>query len=151
MRKNSQTEFAKLKRFVRKGGSFFGMVNPKCPLNFGLWVSNGEVKNMNSKMKGTFILGLILVAAFASVFVLSASAADQTRDRVKDQVQDCDCTNDCACDGTPDQTRDRIQDQTQDCDGTPDQTQDRARNRDCTATFVKDQTQLQLRQQIRDC
>ncbi len=129
----NELEFAKLKRFVRKGGSFFGMVNPKCPLNLGLWVSNGEVKNMNLKMKGTFILGLILVATFASVFVLSASAADQTRDRAKDQVQDCDCTNDC------------------DCDGTPDQTQDRARDRDCTSTFVKDQTQLQLRQQIRDC
>ena len=112
---------------------------------------NGEVKNMNPKIKGTFILGLIVVAALASTFVLSASAADQTRDRVKNQVQDCDCTNDCACDGTPDQTRDRIQDQTQDCDGTPDRTQDRARDRDCTATFVKDQTQLQLRQQIRDC
>jgi hypothetical protein len=98
---------------------------PKVSLNFRLMDNNGEVKNMNSKIKGTFILGLILFAALASTFVLSASAADQTRDR--------------------------IQDQTQDCDGTPDRTQDRARDRDCTSTFVKDQTQLQLRQQIRDC
>ena len=92
---------------------------------------------MNTKMKGTLILGLVLVAALASTFVLSASAADQTRDRKQDQIQDCDCLNDCACDGAHDQTRDRTQDQVQD--------------EDCPVAFVKDQVQLHTRQQIRDC
>ena len=99
-------------------------------LNLGFVDMNGEVKNMNSKMKGVFILGLVLVAALASTFVFSASAANQTRDRIQDQVQDCDCINDGTCDGASDQTRDRTQDQIQDrtCDGVADQTCDRTRD-----------------------
>ena len=71
---------------------------------------------MNTKMQGAFILGLVLVAAVASMSILSASAAvngdaDQTRDRTKDQIQDKDClqTQDCTCDYVKDQLRTRLQ------------------------------------------
>ncbi len=122
-----------------------------------------EVKNVNSKTKGAFILGLVFVAVVASTFVLSASAANQTRDRTQDQVRDCDCTNDCTCDGTQTQTRDQTQTQSQDCtcpndcacDGTPNQvgggSQNRAQNRGCAVDLVKDQIQLRTQLQIRDC
>ena len=89
-------------------------------LNLGFVNINGEVKNMNSKMKGAFILGLVLVAALASTFLLSASAAvngdaTQTRDRTKDQIQDKDCVKDCSCDCVKDQTQLRTRLQIRDC------------------------------------
>jgi hypothetical protein len=131
-------------------------------LNSRFAEDNCEVKNVNSKLKVTFILGLVLVTAIASTFVLSASAANQTRDRTQDQVQDCDCTNDCTCDGTQTQTRDQTQTQSQDCtcpdgctcDGTPNQAgegyQNQAQNR-FGADLVKDQIQLRTQLQVRDC
>ena len=146
-------------KFCWKGCFIFWNGFPKVSLNLGFVDINGKVKNLSSKMKGAFVLGLVLVVAFASTFVLSASAADQTRDRAKDQVQDYDCVNDCTCDGTPEQIRDGTQDQvqdricTQDCTAelTCDRNQDRVQDRDCTTDCVKDQTQLRTRQQTRGC
>ena len=70
---------------------------------------------MNQKMKGTFILGLVLFAAVASMCLLTASAAvngdaDQTRDRTKDCLQDKDClqTQDGTCDQIKDQLRTKL-------------------------------------------
>jgi hypothetical protein len=77
---------------------------------------------MNQKMKGTFIIGLVLFAAVASMCLLTASAAvngdaDQTRDRTQDKIQDKDCLQD----------------------------------KDCSFDCAKDQDQLRTRLQIRDC
>jgi CHASE3 domain sensor protein len=74
------------------------------------------MKKMNQKMKGTFIIGLVLFAAVASMYLLTASAAvngnaDQTRDRTQDKIQDKDCLQDkdCSFDCTKDQLRTRLQ------------------------------------------
>jgi hypothetical protein len=76
---------------------------------------------MNQKMKGAFIIGLVLFAAVASMCLLTASAAvngnaDQTRDRTQDKIQDKDCLQD----------------------------------KDCSFDCAKDQDQLRTRLQIRD-
>ena len=129
-------------------------------LKFGFEDITCEVKNVNPKMKGIFILGL--VTAVASVGSLIASAAangdvtqtrdraqdcvndlvgDQARDRIQDQLQDQDCTQNCVNDCIGDQTRDRIQDQlqNQDCP------------QDCEQNCQQDRAQLQTRCRAGGC
>ena len=131
-------------------------------LKFGFADTIGEVKNVNSKMKGIFILGLVAIAAVASMGLLTASAAangdvtqtqdraqdcvndlvgNQARDRTQDQLQDQDCTQNCVNDCMGDQTRDRIQDQLQ--------------NQDCLQDYEQncqqDQVQLQTRCRAGGC
>ncbi|MCW4046394.1 MAG: hypothetical protein NWE99_02375 [Candidatus Bathyarchaeota archaeon] len=67
---------------------------------------------MQLKMKGALVLGLVLVATVAALYVVPASAAmngdiDQTRDRLRDKIHDGDCGCDCLQDLT--QTRTRLQ------------------------------------------
>ena len=99
-------------------------------LKFGFADTTGEVKNVNSKTKGIFILGLVLVAAVASTGLLTASAAangdvTQTRDRAKD------CINDPLGDPARDRTQDQLQNQ--DC------------TQNCEQNCQQDQAQLQTR------
>ena len=127
-------------------------------LKFGFADTFGEVKNVNSKMKGIFILGLVVVAAVASMGFLTASAAangdvTQTRDRAQDCVNDLigdqarnktrdqDCTQNCVNDCIGGQSRDRIQDQlqNQDCP------------QDCEQNCQQDQVQLQTRCRAGGC
>ena len=125
-------------------------------LKFGFADITGEVKNVNSKTKGIFILGLVLVAAVASMGLLTASAAangdvaktrdraqdcfsdlvgDQARDRMQDQLQNQDCTQNCVNDCIGEQTQDRTQDQLQNQDCL----------NDCEQNCQQDQAQLQTR------
>ena len=138
------------KRFIFWNGCF------TMSLKFGFEDITCEVKNVNSKMKGIFILGLVVVAAVASMGFLTASAAangdaaqtrdraqdcvnglvgDQARDRMQDQLQDQDYTQNCVNDCIGDQTRDRIQDQlqNQDCP------------QDCEQNCQQDQLQTRCR------
>jgi hypothetical protein len=125
-------------------------------LKFGFADTIGEVKNVNIKMKGIFILGLVLVAAVASTGLLTASAAangdvtqtrdrakncindplgDPARDRTQDQLQNQDCTQNCVNDCIGEQTQDRTQDQLQNQDCL----------NDCEQNCQQDQAQLQTR------
>jgi hypothetical protein len=131
-------------------------------LKFGFADTTGEVKNVNSKTKGIFILGLVLVAAVASTGLLTASAAangdvtqtrdraqdcvsdlvgNKTRDRTQNQLQDQDCTQDCVNVCIGDQTRDRVQDQLQNQDCL----------QDCEQNCQQDQVQLQTRCRAGGC
>ena len=150
-----------------QGRFSFGMTDSKVSLKFRIADTNGEVENVNKKMQGAFVLGLVIVAAVASMGVLTAYAADQIRDQDRDQLKGEECIPDCTCDGVGDQTRNRTNDQVQDqdceqdciCDGVKDQTRDRTQDQlqdqtcqeNCVCDLVKDQTQLQTRLQIRDC
>ncbi len=76
---------------------------------------------MNQKIKGAFIIGIVLFSAVASMCLLPTSAAvnddaDQTRGRTQDQIQDKDCLQD----------------------------------KDCSFDCARDQDQLRTRLQIRD-
>jgi hypothetical protein len=71
---------------------------------------------MNMKMTGVLVLGLVLVATVAALYVLPTSAVmngdtDQIRDKDRDRIQD----KDCSCDCLRDQIRTQTRLQTRDC------------------------------------
>ena len=132
--------FCKLeKRIVmirQKFISYFETVLSKCPLIFTLTrFSQGE--KMNTKMKSTILLSIVLIAACAMLVIGTASAVSQDKDQTKDQLRDktqdqtCDSASDCLQDQIRDQTQDQLCDYTQDC--------------------LQDQIQLHTKLQIRDC